>query len=113
MELKKLEVQLTEAYSMLDELRSKMADDANHCAAYAFTLETMKAEFILAGTIQGKNETERAASTRSLLKSAYESIDDADRVFRRSRANFENAERRVEYLRALLRIAELTASKPD
>ena len=67
------------------EQRDTVTAQAEHLAVYRYSLETAKAELILSGTIQGKNETERAASARMTLKLIYDNVDDAERLDPRGR----------------------------
>ena len=108
-----LEELLTTAYRELAEQRETLTLQAESAAAYRYSLETAKAELTLSGTITGKNETERAASARMTLKLLYDDVEKSEQFVNRFRAHLETCERRVEYLRALLRIAELTESKPE
>ncbi len=109
--LDELAVNMQDAYHELSVCRLKLASVQENLQANKYGLEVSTAELTIAGTITGKNDAERKASAREILKGFYQAIDEAERIERRTRAEFENAERRVEYLRALLRIAEITTTK--
>lgn len=111
MELATLEDRMMSAYDLLESSRNTLVKFANNTEEKRFALESGKAELILAGTIQGKNDSERNASARMLLHEQYAVLASAEQMQANARAVFENAERRVEYLRAMLRIAELTTPK--
>lgn len=108
MNLEQLEVRLGEAYDNLLEATGAYREHSENVRALEVKMEFAKNSGYLKGDISGKNATERQACEWEYLKDDILELESAkakEAILYRDR---ELAEINVSYLRAILRIKEIS-----
>lgn len=72
-------------------------------------LEAARAAATLDGRIEGKNEAQREAASRTVLAKEYDSAEGREAIARQARHDLELAKLAVEQVRLRLRLAEVLA----
>lgn len=93
--------EITEAYKKLQEKKYIYAVALEISTSLDAQLETKKAQAILDGTIQGKNETERKAHMALVFASDLGDLDEKQAETRAARLAYELAE--IEVIETLVR----------
>jgi DNA polymerase III epsilon subunit-like protein len=105
----RLQNMIIDAYTELSQARVRLNLSAERSYEANDALKTRKTSLISAGQIDGKNETERKAQLETLTADETNLVRDAETNERDARFEFEMASGQVEMVRALLRVAELSA----
>lgn len=95
--------EITEAYKKLQEKKYIYAVALEISTSLDAQLETKKAQAILDGTIQGKNETERKAHMALVFASDLGDLDEKQAETRAARLAYELAEIEVKRIETLVR----------
>lgn len=96
------------AYGYLSNARMELDAAMHDNTATANALAWAKWAAIAAGEIAGKNETEREAHARMMLRPLYQDLEATERRLRAAQTDYELRELRVQMLGRQLRVWELT-----
>ena len=101
------ESKITSAFDMLKERKVDHFKTVEELAFVKRELESKKLIGLADGTIDGKNAELREASAREKLADLFASVEKAERFEREARLYFDLAQVEVDYLKTILRLAEL------
>jgi hypothetical protein len=100
---------LTEIYDNLANATIDYQKSTTHTIQSKDVLETTKLSKLATGEIQGKNEGEREAKAREILRDLYENYSQAQRSERNAKLSYDLACLRVDQFKLELRLIEVTS----
>lgn len=103
------EVQITTVYANQRVCMLEFAAASERLIALRGRIEETRLGAIRDGLITGKNEDERKACAKELMKDLYEELAQAESAERHAKYRLDAAANSVEEARALLRLAEIKA----
>jgi hypothetical protein len=112
MDIDTLANMIDDKYDLLISTRESLAIAEEKVTEAKAELDRAKLRGVMDGTIQGKNEQERAAKISEVCAEQLMTLEIKERQARICRYDFENAMNNVERVRALLRIEEIRVRTP-
>jgi uncharacterized small protein (DUF1192 family) len=101
---------IDEAYHKLSKARFDAYQAAERLAMRRMELQHARAERVVAGQINGKNETEREAQARTLLHEEFAAVEVAELEERRAAITMEICRLEIERIQTVIRFLSVSAT---